>query len=94
MTDVSHSDIQRAIGRLEGKVDSMADARKERDGNIDDRFGRVEEKLDRVEVDLRAIREVLDKAKGGWKALVIIGGIAGAVASWVIPAFVKKLLGL
>ena len=37
--------------------------------------------------------ETLANAKGGWKVLLIIGGIAGMAGGWIVPAFVKKMMG-
>lgn len=37
--------------------------------------------------DLKAIRQQLDEARGGWRTLVMLGGAAGALGSaihWVI----------
>lgn len=83
---VSHGDLLRSIGRIEGTLEQVLQSRKTRDETVDDR-------LDRIETDLRAIRELLANAKGGWKTLLIIGGIAGTIGGWIIPTFVKRLIG-
>lgn len=58
------------------------------------RLERLEDDLDNIRDDLRAInkslqdiRDVLMQAKGGWKTLVMVGGIGGAVG-----AFLAKVL--
>ncbi len=56
-------------------------------------LGRFETRLDTLEADMRelkrdvkAIRSVIDEAKGGWRTLVAVGTAAGIVGSgltWV-----------
>lgn len=55
--------IQRDIGRLEGRVDAL------------------EEELKEVKSDTKAILGILNQAQGGWKTLVMVGAIAGAVGA-------------
>mgnify|MGYP001605602662 CR=1 FL=1 len=49
-----------------------------------------------METDVRAIREFLDIAKGGWRALAVVGvfitGII-AIVGWFAPTLIKKWLG-
>jgi len=66
-----------------------------------ERIARVETKLDTLQTgqtlllsDVRELRDALNKAKGGWLALSLVGGaggIAGAIASKLLPL---KVLGL
>ena len=37
--------------------------------------------IDQMADDMRAVRATLDQAKGGWKTLVVIGGVAGAIGA-------------
>ena len=78
--------LDRALGRLEGKLEEVLNDRQRRDEAVDDR-------LDRMEHDIREIRDLLANAKGGWKVLLIIGGIAGMAGGWIVPAFVKRMMG-
>ena len=51
----------------------------------------VRKDLDEVKDDLKAIREVLSQAKGGWKTLMLVAGISstiGALLAKVAPWFV------
>ena len=52
-------------------------------GDLKARMIRVE--ADQIEMagDLKAIRSALDQAKGGWKTLMLVGGLAGAVGALV-----------
>ena len=43
--------------------------------------------------ELKAIRSTLDQAKGGWKMLVTVGGVAGAIGSVGTWALTHLMLG-
>jgi hypothetical protein len=43
--------------------------------------------MQEIKTDVRAIRDLLSEAKGGWKTLMLIGGVAG-----VLGAATSKLL--
>lgn len=82
----SESSIERALGRVEGKLEQVLDSRKQRDEHVDDRLARIEAKIE-------AIGDTIASAKGGWKVLTLVGGIAGLVGGWVVPAILRKLMG-
>ena len=82
----THGDLDRSIGRLDGIIGQMLEFRKQRDEHVDDRLARIEAKIE-------AIGDTLASAKGGGKVLLIIGGIAGMVGGWIVPTFVKRLMG-
>lgn len=42
--------------------------------------------MDEVKSDLKAIRETLSQAKGGWKTLMLVAGISSTIG-----AFIAKL---
>lgn len=69
-----------SLDRLVGQHDAELDAGRERMDRFEARMDRFEEKLDRA-------LSILSEAKGGWKMLVAVGAIAGALG-----AFVAKLL--
>ena len=48
--------------------------------------------IDRIEDDLRAMRDMMEQGKGGWKVLVMIGGAVSA-ASTVLGYFVHGWVG-
>lgn len=48
---------------------------------------RLEKDVAEVKDDVKAIRATLDKASGGWKVLMMVGGASAAIA-----AFVTKVL--
>lgn len=51
-------------------------------------YTHMTKQLDEMASDMRAVRATLDQAKGGWKTLVVIGGVAGAIG-----AALAKLIG-
>lgn len=60
----------------------------ERDiGRLEGRMNSVESDLQEMKKDVKEILEVMNQAKGGWKTLVIVGTVSGAVG-----AFLAKFL--
>lgn len=41
----------------------------------------VKDDVHDIKTDVKAIRETLAQAKGGWKTLLLVGGAAGAVGA-------------
>ena len=39
--------------------------------------------VDRIENDLRAMRDMMEQSKGGWKVLVMIGGAVSACSTFL-----------
>ena len=52
-------------------------------GDLKARMIRVEHDQVDMARDLKAIRSSLDQARGGWKTLMLVGGLAGAVGAVV-----------
>lgn len=62
-------------------------------GALDARMAQTERRLDNIDKHLEQILEMVNKAKGGWLAVVALGGVAGAIGgavSKVIAAFAGK----
>jgi hypothetical protein len=57
------TDIERDIGRLEGRVDAL------------------ESEIREVKADVKAILAVVNQAQGGWRTIVMVGAVAGAVGA-------------
>jgi len=93
MAEPSHGDLQRDLGRVEGRIDEMARARAARDEAVDGRFAALERELRGARADMGEIKETLAQGKGGWKVLVAAGGLVGAIAGAVMPMTVRKLFG-
>lgn len=90
----THGDLHRAIGKLEGLVDSLDQTRRERDAVLDHRYGTTKAELAAVRKDVSEIKALLDQGRGGMRVLISLSAIAGAVAGWIGPSLAKKLLGV
>lgn len=54
-------------------------------GKHDAQIDHLERDVSELRTDVRAIREILDKADGSWRALMWVGGassVLGALVSW------------
>ena len=68
----------------------------ERDiGELSARMGGVETDVSQLAADVKAIRSTIDMAKGGWRSVAIVAGVAGTcgaaaakLATWL--AFVPR----
>lgn len=47
---------------------------------------RLERDMSEMKDDVKAIRAVLDKASGGWKMLLVVGGLSAAIGSFITKA--------
>lgn len=73
---------QRALGNLEAQVHSLSLA-----------VTLLSTRLDRNSTQLAAIEMTLSEARGGWRALIWIAGVAGTAGSiitWLAQAFMGK----
>jgi multidrug resistance efflux pump len=43
----------------------------------------LKEDVSEIKDDVKAIRRTLDEARGGWKTLVMIAGVAGTVGAFI-----------
>lgn len=44
---------------------------------------RLEKDMTEMKSDIKAIRATLDKASGGWKMLLVVGGLSAAIGGFV-----------
>lgn len=61
---------QRTIGRLEAEIEALQH-----------QMARQEAQNVQIMTDLRDIRETLATAKGGWKTLLAVAGLAGTLGA-------------
>tara|TARA_Y100000310_G_scaffold87924_1_gene84842 strand:+ start:336 stop:557 length:222 start_codon:yes stop_codon:yes gene_type:complete len=60
-------------------------------GQLEGRMKALERSVGEIHSDTKAMRETIDQAKGGWKTLFLVAGVAGAAGALIgklIP-FVK-----
>ena len=58
--------------------------------HLQDDMDRMVKEMAEIKKALNAIDRTLSEAKGGWKTLVVVGGVAssiGAVAAWIANHF-------
>lgn len=67
-------ELNRDLGRLEGRLDEFIEARVTRDKKTDQRFDRLEEKL-------QGLLDAANMGKGAWWFGLKVGGAVVAVAS-------------
>lgn len=99
MRDVTHADLAKDIGHVEGRLDAIETSRRDRAETVDEKFKGLEARLDRMDVKLDALVAVANMGRGAWWAVLKIGGalvvLAGAIG-WLADRWsgIKKLLGL
>lgn len=85
--------------RVDGKLDTLQKTLTQREGVVVDHEKRIAENakeiavmkeqlkvLPQVATDVKAMRSTIDQAKGGWKAYLAIGALAGglgAIVAWI-----------
>ena len=52
-------------------------------GKLEVQVERLEKDMSEMKGDVKAIRAILAEAKGSWKMLLIVGGFAAAVGSFI-----------
>lgn len=90
---VTHDELQRDLGRVEGRIEAMEAGRLARNGVVDDRFDRIEAASETVRRDVAEMKEMLAQGKGGWRVIAAAAGIFGMIAGWIGPTLAKKLFG-
>lgn len=75
---MSEVQIHRQLGRLEAQVEAL-----------ERRAEAADERAERMAGQVSAMHDVLMQAKGGWRAMVMVGSVSAAVG-----ALAAKLLAL
>lgn len=53
-------------------------------GKLEAEVASLKKSLDDMATDMKAVRSALDAAGGGWRVLVAVGGLSGAVTAVVV----------
>jgi len=72
--------VNRDLGRLEGRLDEFIKAREARDTLTDERFDRLESKV-------QALLDAANMGKGAWWLALKVGGLMTVIATafaWVV----------
>lgn len=81
---VSHDDLQRSLGRVEGNQSQM-EARMDRfEKLVSEGFDKLEGSLTAIDKRLAAIERKETERKGAWKVIVAVaGGVSAVVAALI-----------
>ncbi|MEY4093468.1 MAG: hypothetical protein RLZZ53_667 [Acidobacteriota bacterium] len=53
-------------------------------GKLEAEVGSLTRKVDEIADDLKAVRSAMDAAGGGWRVLVAVGGLSGALTGLAV----------
>lgn len=56
-------------------------------GELSARVAHLESTLGELKDDMRAVRETLSEAKGGWKTLMLVAGMSATVGGFIVKIF-------
>ena len=62
-------------------------------GRLEQQVTQLTDDVEKMQLDIKAIKELLERASGGWKTLVWVGGAAAAGASalsWILDHVTLK----
>jgi hypothetical protein len=96
MVEPSHTEINRSVGRLEGRMDALerlvTDGFRRIEGMLTEALKEHKENTEDHDGRLRKVEETQSEQRGAWKTICIIGGIAG-VAAGLVGSLVGVLFG-
>ena len=53
-------------------------------GRIEGKVNSLESDLTEVKADVKAILAVINQTKGGWKIMMLVGGVTGAIGAFIV----------
>lgn len=56
-------------------------------GELSARVVHLENTLDEMKADMKAVRETLSEAKGGWKTLMLVAGMSATIGGFIVKIF-------
>jgi len=96
MTQPTHSDQQRALGRLEGTITAMEKRMDHLERTVINGFKEVNANINKLgekqDERLLALETHEAEKRGGWKLLTLVGGAAGAFGGLAVALF-KYIMG-
>lgn len=88
---VSHDDINRAIGRVEGNQDGFRERMERFERMLDEGFEKVGIALEKIDKRLKHIEDREQERKGAWKVICgVAAGVSAAIAG-IVTAAIKYL---
>ena len=61
-------------------------------GRLEGRMDGFEKAINQNSADMRQLLEAINQAKGGWKTVALLAGVAGAVGA--VMAYIAALMGV
>jgi hypothetical protein len=87
MTDLTHSDLQRSLGRVEGRLTALEGAMVAGFRDLKDMIREAVHDGDTDQIlvvgRLDAIEKREERRKGAWGVIVTMAGMAGGVFAWI-----------
>jgi hypothetical protein len=86
---VSHEDLQRSLGRVEGNQDGFRERMDRFERMLDEGFEKVGKALDKIDHRLTKIEDKEQERKGAWRVIVAVAGAVSGLVAAVIASAVK-----
>lgn len=87
MTQPSHYDIQRDLGRVEGRQAAMGAQLEKLEKAVDEGFREVTESLEAINARLGKIETAETERKGAWKAIAALAAFVAGIVGWLAERF-------
>ena len=81
---ISHEDISRAVGRVEGNQDGFRERMDRFERMLNDGFEKVGTALEKIDSRLKHIEDREQERKGAWKVIAAISGVVSAAVAGLI----------
>lgn len=86
---ISHEDLQRSLGRVEGNQDGFRERMDRFERTLDEGFEKVGKALEKIDQRLTHIEGRESERKGAWRVIVTVAGIVSAAVAAGISAAIK-----
>jgi hypothetical protein len=87
MTTISHADLSRAIGQMEGAQKAMEKRMDHLEKAMADGFDKMGNGLEKIDQRLAKIEQAEGERKGAWKVVALLAGVVGAFAGALVKYF-------
>lgn len=86
MTQPTHTDLQRDVGKMEGRMDAL-------DRAMSEGFKRIEDALSKIDGRLDTIDTRESERKGAWRVIAWVSGGVSFVVSVLVPMIIDWFTG-
>lgn len=87
-----HEDLERGLGRVEGKQDAMKDRMEGLEDTVSEGFDKMSASLNAINNRLAAIEARENEQKGAWKVLIVISSLVSAIFTGAAVAWFRGIL--